>query len=128
LELSHYSLQRLQKDAQWVLLRGYPRSLREASRPTILVRAPVADPPSPACLRRMQDEYALRSELDPAYVVQPLSLVQAERGPILILQDPGGTPLDLLLNGAMDLVEFLALAVSIAAALGHVHGRAGAAS
>jgi hypothetical protein len=122
LDLAQYTLQQLQSDAEFVLFRGFHKGLGEAGRPSILVRAAVADHPSPATLRKMQHEYALRSELDPTYVVRPLSLVQAER-PMLVLQDPGGTPLDLLLNGAMEIAEFLALAVSIAAALGDVHGR-----
>jgi hypothetical protein len=42
----------------------------------------------------MQHKYALATELDPTYVVRPLGLVQAERRPMLVLQDPGGTPLD----------------------------------
>ncbi len=122
-DLAHYRLQQLQRDTEFVLFRGWLNGPSDASAPSILVRTPIADHPSPASLRRMQEEYSLRSELDPAHVVRPLALVQTERRPILILQDPGGTPLDLLLNGAMDIPEFLALAISIAAALGHVHGR-----
>ena len=96
----------------------------EGSRPSILVRVPVADPPAPAIpatVRNLQEEYALRSELDPSYVVRPLSIVRAQGLPMLILEDPLGTPLDLLLNGAMDIAQFLRLAISVAAALGHVH-------
>jgi serine/threonine protein kinase len=122
-DLAPYTLQQLQQRAEFVLFRGFHKGLGEAGRPSILVRAAVADPPSPATLRKMQHEYALRSELDPNYVVRPLSLVQVERRPMLVFQDPGGTPLDLLLNGAMEIAGFLVLAVSIAAALGHVHGR-----
>jgi serine/threonine protein kinase len=122
-ELSHYSLQQLKKDAEFVLLRGYPRSLAEASGSTILVLAPVADPASSACLRRMQDEYALRSELHPAYAIRPLSLMQAHGRPMLVLEDPGGTPLDLLLSGPLEMARFLRLAISVAAALGHIHSR-----
>jgi PAS domain S-box-containing protein len=110
-------------DAEFVLLRGYPRSLAEASGSTILVLAPVADPASSACLRRMQDEYALRSELDPTYAIRPLSLMQAHGRPMLVLEDPGGTPLDLLLNGPLEMARFLRLAISVAAALGHIHSR-----
>src|SRR5712664_4115895 len=40
---------------------------------------------------------------------------------MVILEDPLGTPLDLLLNGAMDIAPFLRLAVRVAAALGQVH-------
>jgi serine/threonine protein kinase len=43
--------------------------------------------------------------------------------PMVVLEDPLGTPLDLLLNGAMDIAQFLRLAIRIAAALGHVHSR-----
>src|SRR5258708_22683435 len=50
-------------------------------------------------------------------------MVQAHGRPMLILEDPLGTPLDLLLNGAMDIAQFLRLAVRVAAALGHVHIR-----
>jgi serine/threonine protein kinase len=38
---------------------------------------------------------------------------------MVILEDPLGTPLELL-NGAMDIAQFLRLAIRVAA-LGHVH-------
>src|SRR6202011_2039335 len=82
-----------------------------------------ADPPSPATLRSLQEDYALRSELDPAYVVRSLSMVLDHGRPMVILEDPPGTPLDLLLNGAMDIAQFLRLAIRVAAALDHVHSR-----
>ena len=84
---------------------------------------PIADHPSPASLRRLHEEYSLRSELDPAYVVRPLALIQAGGHPMLVLEDPGGSPLDLLLDGPMDVARFLHLAIPIVAALGYVHSR-----
>jgi serine/threonine protein kinase len=71
----------------------------------------------------MQEEYGLRSELDPGFVVRPLALVQAQRRPMLVLEDPGGLPLDPFLHGPMETRHFLRLAISVAAALGHVHSR-----
>jgi PAS domain S-box-containing protein len=71
----------------------------------------------------MQDEYSLRSELDSAYVVRPLALIQSGGHPMLVLEDPGGTPLDLLLDGPMEIARFLRLAIRIVAAVGHVHSR-----
>jgi serine/threonine protein kinase len=106
-----------------VLFRGSRKGHEEGSRSSILVQVPVADPPSPATVRSLQQEYALRSELDPAYVVRSLSMVQDHGRPMVILEDPLGTPLDLLLNGAMDIAQFLRLAIRVAAALGHVHSR-----
>src|SRR6266481_3713122 len=123
LDLSQYTLEQVRRDTEVVLFRGLRKVREEGSRPSILVRVPVADPPSPSTVRSLQEEYALRSELDSAYVVRPLSMVRAHGLPKLILEDPLGTPLDLLLNGAMDIAQFLRLAIRVAAALGHVHSR-----
>jgi PAS domain S-box-containing protein len=123
LDLTQYTLQQVRRDTELVLFRGLRKVREEGSRPSILVRMPVADPPAPATVRSLQEEYALRSELDPAYVVRPLSIVRAHGLPMLILEDPLGMPLDLLLNGAMDIAQFLRLAIRVAAALSHVHSR-----
>src|SRR5271170_2832235 len=122
-DLAHYRLQRLQRDTEFELLRGYLSEPGDASGSSILVRAPVAEHPSPASVRRMQDEYSLRSELDSAYVVRPLALIQSGGHPMLVLEDPGGKPLDLLLDGPMEIARFLRLAIRIVAAVGHVHSR-----
>ena len=123
LDLAQYTLQQVQQCAEFVLFRGFHKGLGDAGRSSILVRAPAADAPASACLRRLQEEYDLRSELDPAFVVRPLALVQAQRRPVLVLEDPGGLPLDLFLHDPMEMRHFLLLAVSVAAALGHVHSR-----
>jgi predicted ATPase/signal transduction histidine kinase len=123
LDLAQYTLQQVRGDAELVLFRGLRSGHEEGSRSSILVQVPVADPPSPATVRSLQEDYALRSELDPAYVVRSLAMVQDHGRPMVILEDPLGTPLDLLLNGAMDIAQFLRLAIRVAAALGHVHSR-----
>ena len=116
-DLAQYTLEEVRRDAEFALFRGL-RSGQEGSRSSILVQVPVADAPSPATVRSLQDDYALRSELDPAYVVRSLSIVQDHGRPMVILEDPPGTPLDLLLKGAMDIAPFLRLAIRAAAALG----------
>jgi PAS domain S-box-containing protein len=123
LDLAQYTLEQVRRDPEIVLFRGFRKVREEGSRPTILVRVPAADPPAPATVSTLEEEYALRSELDPTYVVRPLSMVQGHGRPMLILEDPQGTPLDLLLNGAMDMAQFLRLAIRVAAAIGHVHSR-----
>src|ERR1700733_15737737 len=95
LDLAQYTLEQVRRDTDVVLFRGVRKVREEGGRPSILVRVPVADPPAPATVRSLQEEYALRSELDPAYVVRPLSMVRAHGLPMLILEDPLGTPLDL---------------------------------
>ena len=42
---------------------------------------------------------------------------------MLILEDPGGEPLDRLLGQPMELTRFLCFAVGLAAALGKLHQR-----
>jgi PAS domain S-box-containing protein len=122
-DLAQYTLEQLRRDAEFVLFRGMRSGHEERSPSSILVQVPVADPPSPAILRSLREDYALRSELDPAYVVRSLSMVQEHGRPMVILEDPLGTPLDLLLNGAMNIAQFLRLAIRVAVALGHLHSR-----
>jgi hypothetical protein len=123
LDLAQYTLEQVRRDAELVLFRGLRSGHEEGSPSSILVQVPVGDPPSPAIVRSLQEDYNLRSELDPAYVVRSLSMVHDRGRPVVILEDPLGTPLDLLLDGAMDVAQFLRLAIRVAAALGHVHSR-----
>src|SRR5258708_26643132 len=101
-DLAHYRLQQLQRDTEFELFRGSLSGPGDASAPSILVRTPIADHPAPASLLRMQEEYSLRSELDPPYVVRALALIQYLGHPKLMLEDPGGTLLALLLDGPID--------------------------
>src|SRR5580700_193060 len=70
-DLSAYALEPLRRDAELVLYRE--RS--DADPRHILVLAPAAEQPSHGTLGRIEREYALRSELDPAWAVRPLALV-----------------------------------------------------
>jgi hypothetical protein len=72
---------------------------------------------------RLAHEYALREELDGAWAVRPLELIRERGQTLLILEDPGSEPLDLLLGAPMKLGRFLRLAVAIAAALTQLHRR-----
>ena len=119
---SPYNLREVQRDAEFVLLRGHRTGLGAAS-PSVLVRTPVAVPPSSECLRKLRAEYNLGTELTCDYVVRPLSLLEVETQPMLILEDPGGTPLDLLLDATLGMEQFLRLAIAIVTAIGHFHGR-----
>ena len=123
LDLSQYTLRQLRLDPEFVLLRGTRRG-DDHSRPTsVLVQAPAASSPSQTTLRTLQEDVSIRSELDPAFVVRSIATVTSDGRPMVILEDPAGTPLDLLLDGAMDIGYFLRISVRIAAALGHVHSR-----
>ena len=101
------------------------REQRHGDPLTVLVVALAAEQPSPQGLRQLQYEYSLAAELDPAWAAQPLELTRREGRTILVLKDPGGDPLDRLLERSegqpLELTRFLRIAVGLAAALSQVH-------
>src|SRR5713101_9796330 len=96
---SGYVLEPLRESADFTLYRG-----RQHGNPSpVLAIALSAEQPSPQGLRRLEHEYSLAAELDPAWGARPLALTRHEGRTILVLKDPGGEPLDLVLE--RDLVE-----------------------
>jgi PAS domain S-box-containing protein len=127
----NYVFETLRQDEEFAFCRGRKN---DGELPTILLVAPVSEHPVPAILERLEHEYSLRDELDSEWAARPLTLVRREGRPMLILEDPGGEPLDRLLGSArnasaladaggqpMDLSRFLRFAIGLAAALGKLH-------
>ncbi|MGA7126307.1 MAG: AAA family ATPase [Chthoniobacterales bacterium] len=119
IELSRYSLEALRKDEEFILYRG--RNQGDASR--ILVLSPVAEHPTPESLKRLEHECSLKEVLDPAWSARPIAVARHSDRTVLELEDPGGVPLDELLGRPLDLVLFLRMAVSLSAAIDHLHER-----
>src|ERR1700675_3788126 len=118
IELSRYVFETLREDEEFAFCRG---RRDDGELPSILLIAPVSEHPVPPVLERLEHEYSLRAELDSDWAARPLTLVRREGRPMLILEDPGGEPLDRHLGGPMELSRFLGLAVGLAAALGKLH-------
>lgn len=116
---SEYVLEPLREGADFTFYRGTRRGNR------ILAVAVAAEQPSPQSLRRLEHEYSIAGELDAAWAAQPLALTRHQGRAVLILKDPGGEPLDRVIERhqgqATDLTRFLHIAIGLAAALGHVH-------
>ena len=120
---SGYVLVPLREAADLILYRG-----RQHGNPSpVLAIALTAEHPSAQSLRRLEHEYSLAAELDPAWAAKPLELTRYEGRTILVLKDPGGEPLDLVLDRdhgpPLDLTRVLHIAVGLSAALGQVHRR-----
>ena len=115
------SRQVLWEDGERVFCRGW-RLDDDGKRRAVLVVLPAAEHPSPSSLDRLAHEYGLKDELDGRWAVQPLELVRDGGRTMLVLEDPGGEPLERLLGGPMEVGRFLRLAVGIAKAVGKVHG------
>jgi PAS domain S-box-containing protein len=118
-EISSYTLKPLWNDAEFVSYRGQ----RETEPSHILIVAPLSQQPAQGTLRRLEHGYALRTRLDPAWAVLPLALVSDNGRTTLVLEDPGGEPLDGILKGPLELTVFLRIAVGLAATLVGLHGR-----
>jgi PAS domain S-box-containing protein len=112
-ELSADVLELLRKDDEFLLYRDKPSS--------VLLLAPVSTRPALESLRKIEHEYSLKDELDPAWAVRPLALSQHRGQTTLVLEDPGGETLDRLLPGPLETTQFLRFAVGLATALGGLH-------
>ncbi|MBV9734195.1 MAG: hypothetical protein JO275_15585, partial [Verrucomicrobia bacterium] len=119
IELSRYVLEAVRKDEEFVLYRG--RSKDDASE--VLVLSPVVEYPTPESLKRLEHEYSLKEELDPAWAARPIEIASQWDREVLVLEDPGGVPLDQSLSQPLDVAVCLRLAVSLSTAIGHLHQR-----
>jgi|SRR6516165_1885625 serine/threonine protein kinase len=119
MELCTYALESFRENAEFILYRGR----RDADSSHILAIAPLSKHPTQGVLRRLEHEYTFRTKVDPAWAVVPLALVREKGETILVLEDPGGQPLDLLLERRLNLTEFLHISIGLANALGRIHER-----
>ncbi|MGX6998153.1 AAA family ATPase [Caballeronia sp. KNU42] len=111
------SLQILCEDGERILCR---QRLRDSSV-SVLVARIAGEHPLPASLARLAHEFALRDQLNGAWAVRPKQLSWADGRIVLVLEDPGGEPLERLTGAPMEAGNVLRLAVGIAAALGKLH-------
>jgi PAS domain S-box-containing protein len=74
-------------------------------------------------VERLQHEYALKSEIDADWAARPVALTHDNGRMTLVLEDPGGAPLDRLLGRPLEVSHFLRIAIPLAGALRRVHER-----
>jgi serine/threonine protein kinase len=119
IELSRYVIEPLRKDENFILYRG--RSSYDASQ--ILVLSPLAEYPSAEILKRLEHEYSLKEELDPTWATRPIAMARHWDRTVLVLEDPGGVPLDQLLGQPLEVAFSLRLAISLSRAIDQLHQR-----
>ncbi|MCU1292128.1 MAG: multi-sensor signal transduction multi-kinase, partial [Bryobacterales bacterium] len=120
---SGYALEVLRDGGEFTLYRGWQRG----NRFSVLAVTLTAEQPSPASLRRLEHEYSLATDLDPEWAARPLEMTRHEGRTMLVLKDPGGEPLDCVLDRCLgqplELTRFLRVAIGLATALSQVHHR-----
>jgi serine/threonine protein kinase len=128
--LSRYVLEALRKDEEFILYRG--QSQDDTSQ--VLVLSPVAEYPRPESLKRLEHAYSLKEELDPAWAARPVGLARNWGRIVLVLEDPGGKPLDQFSGfgearatgppaRGLDLGFRLRIGINLTNAIGHLHRR-----
>jgi PAS domain S-box-containing protein len=122
-EPSEYVLEPLSEGAEFTLYRGQ----QHGNPLPVLAVALAAQQPSPESFQRLEHEYSLAAELDPTWAAKPLTLTRHEGRMMLVLMDPGGEPLDRVLERGeghpLELTLCLRIAVGLTAALGQAHRR-----
>src|SRR5262249_46164104 len=113
-ELSISGLETLRSDGEFVLQRG--RMGNDQGR--VLVLAPVLEQPSECSRKRLEHEYALSGELGAGWAVRAVALGRWRGRMVLVLEDPGGEPLDRVLRRPLELRQALRLAIGVAGGTG----------
>ena len=114
-------LQVLWEDGERVFCRE--KSFTDENRRSVLMVLPSAEHPAPATLDRLAHEYGLKSELDAPWAARPLELIRERGRTVLVLEDPGGEPLERLIGAPLEMGRFLRLAIAISVAVGKLHRR-----
>jgi serine/threonine protein kinase len=112
-ELSGYAFAPL-REGDIALYRGTGNGLA----PILLV---AAEETSLGCVERLRHEYALKTELDAHWAARPVALTHHNDRIKLVLEDPGGVPLDRLLGRPLDVSHFLRIAIPLVGVLRRVH-------
>ena len=79
----------------------------DGNRNTVLVVRSATEQPTSDSLNRLTHEYALKDDLDNAWSARPVALTQYNNRMTLVLEDPGGTPIDRLLGRPLKISHFL---------------------
>ncbi len=95
----------------------------EVTHPPILVVAPAGEYPAREAVRRLEHEYELRAALEAEWAARPVGLAPREGRMALLLEDPGGEPLDRLLGTPLGITQFLRIAIPLATAIRQMHER-----
>ena len=112
-------LQVLWQDVDRVFCRAWRMAAAGERRSALVVC--LDDGASSAALERLSHELSLKGDLDSAWAAQPLAIVHDGGRAMLLIEDPGGEPLERLLVQPLEIGAFLRLALGVAAAIGKMH-------
>ena len=118
--MSDYLRECLREDEEFILYRARASA---PEMPSVLLLTLASIHPRLESLKKIEHEYSLCHDFDSAWAVRPLSLSQCNGQKALVLEDPGGEFLHRLIQGPMDIKQFLRIAIGVSTALGQLHSR-----
>src|SRR5580698_7900144 len=119
-EMSEYVQERLREDEEFILYRAHASEAEVAS---VLLLTLASRRPRPESLKKIEHEYSLRHDFDATWAVRPIALSQYNGQEALVFEDPGGEFLHNLIQGPMEIEQFLRVAIGLSTALGQLHNR-----
>ncbi|MEO6098364.1 MAG: AAA family ATPase, partial [Fibrobacteria bacterium] len=115
----HFIEKKLREDVESAMFRGR----RTGDGKVILYVTSASGHPTSEWLARLEREHDLRNDLELPWAARPLALVRREGRVVLLLEDPGGMPLDAFPNRRRPIAESLRLAIGVAVCLSRVHAK-----
>jgi hypothetical protein len=82
------------------------------------VRLPASQHAALQNIKGLQRAYSLKDELDSNWAVRPIEFANHWDRTVLVMEDPGGLPLDQLLGQPLDMALSLRIAISLSSAIG----------
>src|SRR5580693_9494630 len=118
--MSEYVRECLREDEEFILYRARASA---AEVPSVLLLNLASIHPRLESLKKIEHEYSLCHDFDTTWAVRPLGLSQCNGQKALVLEDPGGEFLHRLIQGPMEIRQFLRIAIGLSTALGQLHNR-----
>src|SRR6201998_2233463 len=119
-EMSEYVRECLRKDEEFILYRARASAAEPSS---VLLLTPASIHPRPESLKKIEHEYSLCRDFDTTWAVRALALSECNGQKALVVEDPGGEFLHRLIQGPMEIKQFLRIAIGLSSALGQLHNR-----
>src|ERR1700729_770032 len=119
-DISGYVRECLRKDEEFILYRARASA---AEAPSVLLLTFASIHPRPESLKKIEHEYSLCRDFDTTWAVRPIALSQYNGQAALVFEDPGGEFLHNLIQGPMEIEQFLRVAIGLSTALGQLHNR-----
>lgn len=100
------------------------RAIRRIDRQPVLLKSVVDQDHNPDIVARLRDEWATSRAASGAAILPVLEFGDSEQGHVLVLEDPGGTTLDVRMQAEpVSIEEALSIACGLAAAVHSLHTR-----